>query len=330
MDQLRALRYFAAAARRGSFTRAAAYFGVSVPAVQRLVDGLEQGLGVKLLVRTATGLTLTPVGQRYLFDVEAGISQIDNAQRRLTPADGPPTGVVVVAAAGYLIEHVFEPHCAAFFERFPHVRLDFRVADHSINLDRHSVDIFLGTGWFETSNMVRKTLRVSEFQVVGSPEFFAKYGTPEHPSEIEELPAVGLRTHSGTLMDLWDFSRGNEHVQVRANCVVSFDNSQRDAYMSLVTSGLAVARSLDFLQAKLIAAGKLIRILDDWIIPDAPALDLFFRPEARDNAATSAVIDFLVERCSVADNGSRVRLQTPPSPRWSGKGLERASMHGRR
>ena len=51
MDKLRALEYFVASAEEGSFAGAGRRLGVSVPAVQKLINALEQTLGVRLFER---------------------------------------------------------------------------------------------------------------------------------------------------------------------------------------------------------------------------------------------------------------------------------------
>jgi DNA-binding transcriptional LysR family regulator len=66
MDKLRALQYFVAAAEEGSLSAAGRRLGVTVPAVQKLVNSLEASLGVRLFERNAQGLQLTAGGEQYL------------------------------------------------------------------------------------------------------------------------------------------------------------------------------------------------------------------------------------------------------------------------
>ena len=57
------LRLFWAVAEAGSFGAAARALGVSTSTLTRAVDNLEARLEVKLLTRTAQGITLTEAGQ---------------------------------------------------------------------------------------------------------------------------------------------------------------------------------------------------------------------------------------------------------------------------
>lgn len=64
--EIRALRYFVAAAEELNFTRAAARLYVAQQALSREIQRLETRLGTKLFVRTTRRVTLTPDGERLL------------------------------------------------------------------------------------------------------------------------------------------------------------------------------------------------------------------------------------------------------------------------
>lgn len=69
---LKAINAFRAVAELGSISRASAYLRLAQPALSRLIQKLEHGLGVKLLQRSSTGVTLTVAG-RVLLERTAGL-----------------------------------------------------------------------------------------------------------------------------------------------------------------------------------------------------------------------------------------------------------------
>ncbi len=84
MDRLDAMRAFVSVADLEGFAPAARKLGLSASAVTRLVAGLEEHLGARLLQRTTRSVTLTDVGARYL----------ERARRsRAYPAVGETRGV---------------------------------------------------------------------------------------------------------------------------------------------------------------------------------------------------------------------------------------------
>jgi DNA-binding transcriptional LysR family regulator len=65
--EIRALRYFVAAAEELNFTRAAERLFVAQQALSREIQRLEARLGTKLFLRTTRRVTLTPDGERLLI-----------------------------------------------------------------------------------------------------------------------------------------------------------------------------------------------------------------------------------------------------------------------
>jgi len=68
-----ALRAFEAAARLGTFERAAEALAVTASAVSKRIANLEELLGTPLLLRSAKALTLTAAGKEYLDQVRAAL-----------------------------------------------------------------------------------------------------------------------------------------------------------------------------------------------------------------------------------------------------------------
>jgi LysR family transcriptional regulator, benzoate and cis,cis-muconate-responsive activator of ben and cat genes len=81
--ELKQLRHFAAVAQYGSFSRAAQHFNLTQPALSRQVKNLENELGVALLTRTDSGVTLTAAGIIFLDEAREILATTDSAVRRI-------------------------------------------------------------------------------------------------------------------------------------------------------------------------------------------------------------------------------------------------------
>ena len=76
VPSLSALAAFEAAARHGSFTRAAEELNLTQGAVSRQVAHLEKVLGVSLFERVKKRVSLTAAGAAYANDIRDGLSRL--------------------------------------------------------------------------------------------------------------------------------------------------------------------------------------------------------------------------------------------------------------
>ena len=85
LPPLDTLETFARAARLGSFTAAAEGGGITHGAVSRQVSRLERWMGVRLFLRGARGVTLTPEGMRFLARAEEAMALLSDTGERWSP-----------------------------------------------------------------------------------------------------------------------------------------------------------------------------------------------------------------------------------------------------
>jgi len=81
--ELRHLRYFAAVAAHGSFSRAAGNLHLTQPALSRQVKDLEDELGVPLFVRGSNAVTLTEAGELFYEEARDLLARADQAIQRV-------------------------------------------------------------------------------------------------------------------------------------------------------------------------------------------------------------------------------------------------------
>jgi DNA-binding transcriptional LysR family regulator len=120
---LNQLRAFLEAARRGSFTAAAAAMGMSQASVSELVRRLEDEYNAQLFLRANRQLVLTTAGLELISYAETAVSAADNATRALrsvqTLNGGVATFGVLRNADYYLLSELVQ----RFAEQHPAVRV---------------------------------------------------------------------------------------------------------------------------------------------------------------------------------------------------------------
>jgi DNA-binding transcriptional LysR family regulator len=146
-----ALFVFEAAARTGSFTRAAGELNITQPAVSRMLSRFEAHLGVKLFERSVKGAVLTPEGQglyRRVADgfriIQAGVREVEQRRGRAEP--------VTLSVSSAFTTHWLMPRIDRFQRRFPDVDLRFQLIAGSLRGPVQDVD--LGMRFVEESEGV--------------------------------------------------------------------------------------------------------------------------------------------------------------------------------
>jgi DNA-binding transcriptional LysR family regulator len=77
--EIRELRTFVAVVEAGAMSKAARQLHVSQPALSQTITALERRLGVRLLVRTSTGVQVTDAGTTLLGEARAVLARHDQA-----------------------------------------------------------------------------------------------------------------------------------------------------------------------------------------------------------------------------------------------------------
>lgn len=141
LPPLNTLRVFEAAARHGSFVRAAAELHVTHGAVSRQIRQLESHLGVPLFERRNRAVFLTRQGSELSATCADVMAQLAEAVARLRepPAQAP----LVLSCEPTIAMRWLIPRLPAFNARFPARRLHLLTAGGPVDFARDRVDVAL-------------------------------------------------------------------------------------------------------------------------------------------------------------------------------------------
>ncbi|WP_172891443.1 LysR family transcriptional regulator [Cohaesibacter sp. ES.047] len=136
-----AIKAFEAAARHGSFARAAQELDVTATAISQHVKGLEKWLGKPLFVRRSNAVELTEHGRDILDDVTRILDDIAS----LLPREREPSAkqTILIAAPAMLIDGWLAPALAHFYEDNPGLLVTLQPADHQKSLQTDNRPDFL-------------------------------------------------------------------------------------------------------------------------------------------------------------------------------------------
>lgn len=141
---LNALKYFEAAARTGSYTKAAVELNVTPAAVSQQVRHVEDFFGRKLFVRFNNRVVLSDAGQSIFAGIAPALEDIANLTARFT--GGTDRSSLVVSVLPSLAECWFMPRYARLAQSGPVPRLELRVEDDPVDFSAHRIDLRLTYG----------------------------------------------------------------------------------------------------------------------------------------------------------------------------------------
>lgn len=322
MDRLRALQYFIAAATAGSFSGAARKLEVTVPAIAKLITALERDLGLALVDRSATGLTLTAAGEAYLASCRPAVEALHDLDEQTRGSTGRPRGTVVIGIQNIAARMLLAPALSRFHARHPEISLDLRDVTQITGPDSQGIDIFVSFSWPKEPDMVHKPLGTARFTICAAPSYWARYGKPRKPAELADHDCLLIRTQLGTVMDIWSFQRDGKREDVPVNGWFACSNVHRDVLLRLALEGQGVMRKLDWANRENIDTGALVPVLEEWECVDAPQVVMSYRPSARRTARVKLAISFIEEALREA---AAPRSSITAAPPWAGTRASRAS-----
>ena len=319
MDKLRALEYFVAAAEEHSFSGAARRLDVSIPAISKLILSLEIHLGTKLFDRTSHGLTLTADGENYLETCQPLLEQFASADDAVKGGIARPSGTLVVGAMPQLAMHCILPALPKFHARYPEIQIDLRVVNRINDADSSAVDVFLLLGWPSTADLVHRRIAETRQLTCAAPAYWAAHGVPKHPQDLARHICFSFRNPEGTVIDLWRYERNGETEAVAVSGWLI--SNHRDVNLEAVLAGEGVARISDISAQAHFSSGRLMPVLLEWEMKDAPPINLFYRPNQRRNFRARVFIDFVTTlfRDMEAEREKGINSRVTERPDWYGR-----------
>jgi DNA-binding transcriptional LysR family regulator len=192
---LNALRAFEAAARLGSFARAAEELSVTSGAISQQVANLEASLGMTLFERNGPKLTLREAGRAYLPSLRRALDEIEAATLDLV-THGAGERKLVIGVLHTLASSWLIPRLNRFQNEHPDIRpvietlaLNFATPERSPDLGARQMDVGLYFGDGRWSGMICDKL-FDEIQVVVAKPGYVSSGDatgenrPVDPSEL--------------------------------------------------------------------------------------------------------------------------------------------------
>lgn len=190
LPQLNALRSFDAAARHGSFTRAADALCVTQGAVSHQVKALEIELGVKLFIREHHGLVITEAGREYLSVVRDAFDRIALGTERLVSRQR--SGALAVSTSPDFAAKWLVNRLGRFADAHPEIDLRVSATMHHVDFAREDVDLAIRHGNGDWPGLDAVNLSGEELFPVCSPALLKSRRGIHSPEDVLQVPLLHL------------------------------------------------------------------------------------------------------------------------------------------
>ena len=304
VDTLRALSAFVHSVELGSLSGAARALDTTQPTVSKLVAGLERSLGVRLLRRAATGLSLTEEGQRFHERARRVLEDYGDAVADAREQVQQPQGLLRMSAPVTMGQRHLNAMAVAFLRLYPDIELELVLDDRFVDPREERIDVSLRVGGSLPPDLVARHLGTWPRVLVASPAYVASRGRPRKPQDL--LAHDYLRYAAGDEGVLLQGPEGAATVPVRSRYRVN----NAVALLDSVLGGAGISLQPTWMVADLLAEGRLVRVLGRHTGP-AQEVHLLYAPRRHQPLRVRVLVDFLAER--VAQLPGAVRSPVRPA-----------------
>jgi DNA-binding transcriptional LysR family regulator len=228
-------------------------------------------LGVKLLLRTTRRINLTHEGSAFLENCQRLLSDVANAEDSVSAGGLKASGHLrITAPAGFGRKHV-APLAPLFHAQNPEVRISLNLSDKVIDLAAEGFDFAVRVGDLPDSSLVSVRLADNRRLCVASPAYLAKYGTPQHPSDLQHHRCLTLSSDASQTRG-WAFklpptqsAEGHEVTHIRPNGPL--DCSDGQVLHSWCLNHMGIAWRSTWEVENDIQSGQLVEVLAEFAAP---------------------------------------------------------------
>jgi DNA-binding transcriptional LysR family regulator len=254
--------------RCGSFRAAALELGMSTTAISNAVGKLERELDVRLFNRTTRSVSLTYAGRIFVAQIQPALEGIQKAMNTARSQQETPSGTLRINAFATAAREILSPLVLTYLKRYPHVHIDIVTEGRLVDVVAAGFDLGLRSADLVPSDAIAIPLgQMRRLVVAASPAFFENKAIPQVPQDLLSYPCVRGRLPNGALLR-WRFEKDGEELQLDVDGPITLDEASLARIA--VTNGVGIGYFMETDVREDIAAGRLVRILEDWTPPLVP------------------------------------------------------------
>jgi LysR family transcriptional activator of dmlA len=289
MNPISDLAFFVMLIKQGSLAAVARELGVTPPVVTRMLAGLEQRLGVRLLNRTTRTMSVTHEGEVYFAEASRILAEVEELESSVAQSRAVPKGLLRVNATIGFGRQYIGPAVSAFVRQFPEVEVQLQVTDRPMNLSDQAFDVGIRLGELPDARFYARKLASNIRLLCAAPRYLLDHVAPDTPRDLQRHQCIVLRENDAAY-GTWRLQHGKKEETVKVRGSLSTNHGEIALGWALDGHGILLRSEWDI--APYLRSGRLVRVLPDWNLPSGDVFAVY--PERLNmSAKVTAFIDFL-------------------------------------
>lgn len=300
MPSLRAIKSFVAAAKYGSFTRAAEALCVTQAAISRQVRELETFLGTDLFIRSGRAVKLSASGIAFFDAAQLSFINISQAAERIRSNTSSKQTLTVCCspAFSFLWLHHRLP---SFFEEHPHIDLrvvatqDFFGIESSLRPDVFMTKLARVREGYDSQRLFHDWI-----YPICSPRYLAEHPEVQSLEDVRQAKLLDLNPYGRSQLaehvdwEVWLAFHGVDLSGRTSEAPSIFSSNDYNSLVKLALDGQGIALGWNHLVAPLVQAGLLVRPIPEEVVHTERCHYLSIRTDKQDDAACSSFREWVM------------------------------------
>lgn len=260
--------FIALLAQTGSLSAAARESKVSVAAVSKHLSAIEKRLGAALVNRSTRRLSLTAEGGLCVSRGKVLLQSLEELSAAISGSTAAPSGLLRVnTTLGFGRSHV-SAAVAEFSKLFPAVQVRLQLSVDPPALTQDAFDVCIRFGAPPDARVPAQLVARNERWICASPQYLAKYGTPQTPAALTEHDLIAIRQGEDAygVLKLTHRQSGKTSA-VKMHSRLTTNDGGVAVQWALAGLGLIHRAQWDVVQH--LSSGKLQRVLPEFATPNA-------------------------------------------------------------
>lgn len=262
------MKFFQAVALQETFVEVSHALHVSAPAVSQRLTQLERKLQLQLVKRRQTGYTLTEAGVLLASRGAAVLAMIAGITCELNSVRGSGTEILRILAPLGFGQNFVAKKVISLRKMRPSLKIQLILLENPCeHLSKPDWDLIIYLGEARRTDKKQVNLGPNHRFLCASPKYLSKCENPSHPEQLWKHSCGVVQESKDVANACWRLE-GQSGKSFEARFCPSFVCNDVDVVYKWALEGQGIIQGTEWTVSEEIKAGRLIRILPDWSVPD--------------------------------------------------------------